>query len=93
MPLVSKRRFNDFVRGYVQPCISDMYFMQKADILNAEIERPLTLSLDGQFDSPGYVFSLGRKNSEYSTDLGLLRGGGRGVYVHIHLFQIFRRVL
>uniref|UniRef100_A0A914CXI8 Transposase n=1 Tax=Acrobeloides nanus TaxID=290746 RepID=A0A914CXI8_9BILA len=54
LPIISKRRFNVHMSSYVKPCISDMYHMQKSDIIQNDIELPLKLAIDGQFDSPGF---------------------------------------
>lgn len=53
IPLMKKRNFLALSKYYLWPTIEKAYFMSNLDLLN-ELPNRVNVSLDGQFDSPGF---------------------------------------
>lgn len=53
IPIMQKWSFIQLSKHYVWPTIEDAYYMQKADLITT-LAEPASISLDGQYDSPGY---------------------------------------
>uniref|UniRef100_A0A914DJR9 Mutator-like transposase domain-containing protein n=1 Tax=Acrobeloides nanus TaxID=290746 RepID=A0A914DJR9_9BILA len=57
IPIMKKRSFISLSHHFVFPTIEDKYYQMIAD-LKTSLNGPLSISLDGQYDSPGFSAEL-----------------------------------
>jgi hypothetical protein len=57
IPMMTKRSFLEISKNYVWPTVRDSYYKMQSDLIRSLPDR-ISISMDGQYDSPGYSAEL-----------------------------------